>query len=145
MSRKQQYWEDIAEGDEIPSYSVKIGETTMAKQVSGSQDFNPVHHDRGFAHESGHADIFVNTGYMRGCFGRLMTDWIGEEGFLRKFTMQMRKMNRPGDTMTLKGKVMRKYVEDGRHLADCEIWAENDREGITTPCTAVVLLPSRDK
>lgn len=143
MAGKQLYWEDVNEGDDIPGYSLVLDETRIVKQVSGSQDFYAVHHDREFARSGGHPDIFVNTGFMRGCFGRLMTDWVGDEGFLRKFKMQMRRMNRPGDVMTLKGKVVRKYVEDGNRLVDCEVWAENTREGITTPCTATAILPSR--
>ncbi|MDO8671519.1 MAG: MaoC/PaaZ C-terminal domain-containing protein [Dehalococcoidia bacterium] len=143
MAKEQLYWEDVKEEDEIPSFSLKIDETRIVKQVSGSQDFYPVHHDREFARAGGHPDIFVNTGFMRACFGRLITSWIGDDGFLRKFTMQMRKMNRPGDTMTLKGKVVRKYSEDGNHLVECDVWAENDREGITTPSSAIVILPSR--
>ena len=60
---------------------------------------------------------------------------------LRKFRMEMRRMNRPGDVMELKGKVTRKYEEDGEHFVECEIWAENQREGITTPSYALVTLP----
>ena len=54
-------------------------------------------------------------------------------------------MNHPGDTMTMKGKVTRKYVENGDHCVECEVWIENQREGVATPGRAVVILPSREK
>jgi hypothetical protein len=58
--------------------------------------------------------------------------------------MQMRRMNRPGDVMTVKGRVKRKYVDgQGTHKVDCDVWAENEREGQTTVCEATVTLPSR--
>jgi hypothetical protein len=52
-------------------------------------------------------------------------------------------MNRPGDNMVCTGRVAKKYVENGEHMVECEVWAENQREGITTPCRAWVALPTR--
>ena len=143
MTRQQVYWDDVEVGTEIPGYSLELDPTRIVLQVSGSQDFYPVHHDLEFATGGGHPDIFVNTGFMQGCFNRLICDWIGDEGWLKKFRMEMRRMNRPGDTMTLKGKVARKYVEGDEHLVECELWAENEREGVTTPSFALVSLPTR--
>jgi acyl dehydratase len=144
MARQQVYWEDVEEGQEIPSFSLPIDATRIVKQVSGSQDFYQVHHDVEFARAGGHPDIFVNTGFMQGCFNRLIWDWIGPDGWLRKFRMEMRRMNRPGDVMTLKGKVTRKFVEGNEHYVELDVWAENEREGITTPSYALVTLPSRE-
>ena len=55
-------------------------------------------------------------------------------------------MNMSGDTMAVKGKVVgkRRRGEEGTNLVDIELWIENDREGVTTPATALVQLPSRD-
>ncbi len=141
MASEQVYWDDVDEGDEIPGYALEIDPNRIVKQVSGSQDFYEVHYDVPFAQNGGHPDVFVNTGFMQGCFNRLICSWIGDQGMLRKFRMEMRRMNRPGDVMTLKGKVTRKYQEGGEHFVECEIWAENQREGVTTPSYALVTLP----
>ncbi len=151
MERKQVYWEDVEVGQEIPGYTLKIDWTRLCKQVSGSQDFYPVHHDPEFARTAGHPAMFVNTGFMQGCFSRLMTDWVGDEGFVRKFRMEMRKMNylpndktgAPGDNITFKGKVTNKYVQDSEHYVEADIWCENGREGVTTPGRCTVILPPR--
>ena len=145
MTTQQVYWDDVEVGQEIPGYSLKIDPTRIALQVSGSQDFYPVHHDLEFAQAGGHPDIFVNTGFMQGCFNRLICGWIGDEGWLKKFRMEMRRMNIPGDTMTFQGKVSKKFVEDDQHLVECELWAENEREGVTTPSYALVSLPTRSE
>ena len=140
----QRYWEDIAPGDELPGYDLRLTETKIAEQVSGSQDFYAVHHDRAFARAGGHPDIFVNTGFTRAALCRLLTDFVGTEGWVRRLSYEMRRMNRPGDTMQLRGTVTRTYIaEDGAHLADIDLWVQNDREGVTTPATATVMLPSR--
>lgn len=139
----QRYWEDIKEGDEVPGYSMHLDWTRIFHTVSGSQDFYPVHHDREFAQSGGHPDIFVMTGFMQGSFSHLLTDYVGDDGWVKKFRMEMRRMNHPGDTMSLKGKVLKKYEDGGEKLLDLEVWAENQREGVTTPSFATVRLPSR--
>ena len=139
----QRYWDDINEGDEVPGYSLPIDWTRIVKQVSGSQDFYQVHHDPAFARDSGHPEIFINTGFYQSCFNHLLQDYAGDEGWLRKFKMDMRAPNYLGDTITLKGKVARKYrTEAGEHAVDLEVWVENER-GVTTPASATVFLPVR--
>ena len=144
MERKQLYWEDVEVGQEIPtSCSLKLDMTRLCLQVSGTQDYYPVHHDRDFAHAQGVPDAFVNTGFLTAALGRLLTDWIGPDGWIRKFRLEMRKMNLLGDTMTVRGKVTDKYVQNGDHYIEADVWCETDREGVTTPCKATIMLPSR--
>ena len=59
----------------------------------------------------------------------MLTAWLGDAGFLRKFRMEMRRMNRPGNTTVMQGCIVRKYIEDGQHMIDYGIWAENEGEG----------------
>jgi hypothetical protein len=75
----------------------------------------------------------------------LMTNWIGDDGFLRKLYAQLRRPNVVGDVTTLTGKVIRKYVENGEHLVECKLWAENQVGEMTMPATAVASLPSKEK
>lgn len=140
-TRTQRYFEDVNVGDELPGFDVVLDATRMVKQVSGSQDFYEVHHDPAFAQAGGHRDIFYNTGFTRANLGRLLTDFVGDDGWVRKMRFEMRRMNMNGDTMHIRGKVAGKRPETNE--VDIELWAENDREGITTPASATVTLPSR--
>ena len=143
MERKQIYWEDVEVGQEIPTgYSLKIDMTRMVLQVSGTQDYYAVHHDGDFARSQGVPDIFLNTGFLTAAAGRLLTDWIGTEGWLKKFRIEMRRMNMLGDIMRVRGKVTDKYIDKGEHYVEADVWCETDREGISTPCKATVILPS---
>ena len=143
--RAQRYWEDVNEGDDVPGFELPLTATQIVLQVSGSQDFYQVHHDPEFARAGGHPDIFVNTGFTTASFGRLLSSYVGDKGWVKKFHMEMRRMNHPGDVMKLTGKVIRKYIEGDEHLLDLEVWAENQRIGVTTPSTATVRLPSRQQ
>jgi acyl dehydratase len=140
----QRTWEDVTEGEELPGFQMKLTATKMVEQVSGSQDFYPVHHDTEFAREAGHAEIFYNTGFTQATLSRLLTDWVGTEGWVKKMSFQMRKMNIPNDTIHAKGVVTGKSEGDGgMGEVTLDIWLENDRVGITTPAEATVLLPHR--
>jgi acyl dehydratase len=75
----------------------------------------------------------------------LVTDWMGDEGWLWKLRCEHRKFNYVGDTTWVRGVVVDKQVVDGRHEVHLEVRCENQRGEITTPGTAVVLLPTRDQ
>lgn len=141
--KKILYWEDVSEGQEIPSYELAVTPTLIADQVSGSQDYNLMHHDGDFAKSQGAPDMYLNTGFIEAMLSRLITDWMGDDGWLEKMSIQMRRFNIFGDKLTVKGKVVAKEIQEGAHLIQCEIWVENDREGISVPGKATVRLPSK--
>jgi acyl dehydratase len=141
----QRTWEDVNEGDELDGFVLELTDTKMVAQVSGSQDFYPVHHDTAFAREAGHPEIFYNTGFTQAALTRLLTDWVGSDGSVRKMSFQMRKMNIPNDKVHAKGVITGKSEGDGgMGEITLDIWLENDRVGITTPAEATVLLPHRE-
>ena len=134
------YRDDVQPGDPIDGFSMNLDRTAMVLQVQDSQDWNVIHHDPDYARDSGHGGIFYNTGWTGGMLGRALSDWVC------KLSFQMRAMNCHGDTVTVKGVVADKPVDDaGRHLVNIDIWIENERVGKTTPASATVQLPGRKR
>jgi acyl dehydratase len=127
----------------LAGFSLPLTMTRMVLQVSGTQDFYPVHHDRDFAREGGHADIFLNTAFIRGALCRLLTDWMGEGGFLRRLGFQMRRPHLLGDTISVRGRVSRRRHEGPHEAVELDVWIENPRDGVATPGQATVHLPPR--
>jgi hypothetical protein len=76
--------------------------------------------------------------------GTLLTNWIGDDAFLKRLRVECRRFNVYGDTQWCKGRVVRKYIYHHTPLVDVEIWAENQRGEVTAPGFATVILPSRD-
>ena len=76
--------------------------------------------------------------------GTLLTNWMGDDAFLKRLRVECRRFNVYGDTQWCKGKVVRKYLSGDAPLVDLEIWAENQRGEVTAPGHATVMLPSRD-
>jgi len=88
--------------------------------------------------------------YDYGCqriswLGNLLTNWMGDEGFIRKLRAELRRFNVVGDTTWLEGKIIKKYVESTEHLIDIECYGQNQRGEITIPGTATIRLPVRDQ
>jgi len=75
--------------------------------------------------------------------GHLLTNWLGDDGFVWKMHGSLRRFNVIGDTTWCKGKVTKKYVVEGKCCVDIECWGENQRGEITMPGKATVILPSR--
>jgi len=72
-----------------------------------------------------------------------MTNWMGDDGFLRKASCKIRRHNPEGDILVIGGKVVGKSVEDGRHLVAIEQEARNQDGELSVIGRGVVELPSR--
>ncbi|MEZ5855782.1 MAG: acyl dehydratase [Hyphomicrobiaceae bacterium] len=73
-----------------------------------------------------------------------MTNWIGDDGFLRKASCKIRRHNPEGDALTIKGTVKRKFVaEDGAHCVEVAQEAHNQDGELSVLGTAVAALPVR--
>ncbi|CAG4914011.1 hypothetical protein R69919_04155 [Paraburkholderia gardini] len=72
-----------------------------------------------------------------------LTNWMGDDGFLRRATCKIRRHNPQGDMLFIKGKVKRKFVEDGRHLIEIEQEGRNQDDELSVLGGGVVELPSR--
>jgi acyl dehydratase len=128
-------------GEMLEGFSMPLTPTRIALQVSGSQDFYPVHHDREFARAGGHADMFINTGFIRALLCRLVTEWMGDAGFLKRLGFTMRRPHLAGDTISVKGRVAARRAEAAHDAVDLDVWIENPRDGVATPGSATVHLP----
>ncbi|KLN53577.1 MaoC family dehydratase N-terminal domain-containing protein [Variovorax paradoxus] len=72
-----------------------------------------------------------------------LTNWMGDDGFLRKASCKIRRHNPEGDMLFIKGHVKRKYVEGGKHLVEIEQEARNQDDELSVLGSGVVELPSR--
>ncbi len=72
-----------------------------------------------------------------------MTNWMGDDGFLRHSESQIRRHNPEGDTLFIDGEVTAKREEDGACLVDIKHRALNQDGELSIHGTGVVELPSR--
>ena len=154
MSKDQIYFEDIKEGYELPTLE-KIAHSRMLVQWAGaSGDYNPHHYEDAFARTQGTDGTIVHGLLKHAWLIQLVTNWMGDDGFMKKFSCQYRGMDYPrkmqtmdqpvdGETWQCVGKVVKKYTEGNDHCIDLEIGVINGSGQTTTPGTATVILPSK--
>lgn len=76
----------------------------------------------------------------------LITDWMGDEAWLKRCRAEYRGFFYLSDVIWLRGRVTRKYIdEDGEHSVDIESNTVNQRGEEIMPGKATVALPSREK
>ena len=143
-SRNQLYFEDVEVGSEIP---VTVRETTttqvLVEWAAAVRDFYAVHYDKNFAQSLGFPEVIVHGPYKCALLGRLMLQWIGEQGSLLELRCEHRRSNLAGETLICRGVVKEKYVREHRGYVRTEIWVENQDGVISAPGSALVCLPER--
>ena len=74
---------------------------------------------------------------------QIMTDYIGDAGFLKRLYAEVRRFNVVGDLTRIEGKVTRKYRDGDEHLIDCDLLAINQRGETSAFGNATAVLPRR--
>ncbi len=84
-----------------------------------------------FNDNKGHADMWTGglaTGYgsqVEGLITRMICDWMGDDGFVKSLTFDSHSHTIIGDVYRIKGKVTKKYIDNGEHVIDLELWSHN--------------------
>jgi len=72
-----------------------------------------------------------------------LTNWMGDDGYLKKLNVSYRRFNPYGDTQWIKATVTKKYLENDEHLVDLDVCCENQKGENTAPGKATIALPSK--
>ena len=137
---KQPHYRDIEEGSEITTLVKHPTTQSLVKWAGATGDYFEIHYDKDFARSMGLPGVIVHGGEILSFLSQMMTDWMGEQGTLKKLGCSYRGIFFPGEDVICKGKITKKYVKDGENYLDCEIWAENPRGERLAPGAAVVTL-----
>jgi hypothetical protein len=120
----------------MPPYtSLPITRTHLVRYAGASGDFNPLHHDESFAKAIGLETVISHGMFIMGIAGEAITAWIDNK-YLRKFSVHFMGMTQPADlddfentksraTITVTGKVVEKFEENGEKRVRCDIIAQD--------------------
>ena len=138
-------FEDVDVGQDIPT--LRKGPMTPAhimRWSAASENWHRIHYDRDYAvNHDKLPDVMVNGSWKQHVLIQLLTDWVGEEGWLWKIGFQFRGMNVPGETLTAWGRITDKKLVGDYGVVTLEIGLVNEKQAEGTPGTATVVLPRR--
>jgi acyl dehydratase len=73
----------------------------------------------------------------------MLTNWIGDHGFLHQLKVNVLQPNMVGDTIWWRGEVLGKREVGAAKFLDLKVEARNQSDLLSASGTAVVALPSR--
>ena len=133
---KQVTLDEVVVGAEIPGISMPVTLQRLVMEAGSNRDLSLIHHDRRAAQSIGAADACMNTFFIIGLFERMLREWMGTRGRLKKIgSLQMKSFNVAGDVVYCRGKVTGKQ-DDG--TVSLDLWMENE-ERVTVTAVAVVI------
>ena len=124
MSEPKLRFDDVAVGDEAPSFTHKLTRTDFVRYAGASGDLNPMHHDEIVAHASGLPSVFGHGMLSMGLLGRAITDYVGV-GNLRRFNVRFTKQTWPDEKLTSTVVITGKDEVDGEKLVTLEVALAN--------------------
>ncbi|MFI0408018.1 MaoC/PaaZ C-terminal domain-containing protein [Actinomadura sp. 3N508] len=86
---------------------VRVGpltRTDFVRYAGAGGDFNPIHHDDGFAASAGYPSVFGHGLLTAGILSGFACDWLGRRN-LRTYGVRYVAQVWPGDTLILSGEI----------------------------------------
>ncbi len=139
------YFEDVSVGQDIPNLlKGPMSTAHLVRWCAAMENWHLIHFDWKYA--TGHdmlPDVMVNGTWKQNVMIQLLTDWVGESGWLWKINFQFRGMNVPGDLLTAWGRVGAVESRGDYGVVRLDIGLRNQKGEEGTPGSATVVLPRR--
>jgi acyl dehydratase len=140
----QIYFEDVREGDELPSIQKHYTQQKIALFASVHGDWCPGHYDYKFAREKFNQPAPFAYGFqITAHCSQILTDWMGPHGALKVFKSRTLTPVYPEDTLAIEASVTRKYIEDDTGFVECEVQAVKQDGKTAAKASGKLLLPFR--
>ncbi len=86
---------DVVVGAEIPAISMPITLQRLVQEAGSNRDLSLIHHNKEVAQSTGAADAYMNTFFIIGLFERMLREWMGAGGRLKKKGMSKSSRRAP--------------------------------------------------
>lgn len=141
---EQLCFDGITTGEPLPTR--QFGPLTIISTVrwAGFQENTArLHYDRDYVREHSGLKTFIASGaYRQALLIRMLTDWIGPLGQLRKLSLRHLHPTFEGDMIRYSGKVVEKSASPNASWLACDLEGKNqdDRQILTGRCTLILPL-----
>jgi acyl dehydratase len=139
---KDIYFEDVNIGDSIPTLVKEpVTKLQFVKYAGASGDFNPLHTDDDIGKMAGIGGVIAHGMLIMGFVGQAVTNWIPKKN-LKKLNVRFAGMTKPGDTISVTGKVVDKNAEN--NIITCEVFAKDQNEQVKIQGSFEAKLPKKN-
>lgn len=136
------YFEDVREGQELAPFVRTTDLMNWNRFAAVNDEFVGVHMDDEVARKRGDKGVLGMGNLRLSYFHSLLRAWIGDDGEIRRVSIEHRGINYKNDTLTSRGRVTAKRVAGRDHLVDLQLWVENQEGAVLDTGEATVALPA---
>lgn len=121
MTEKELNLLDLEVGDTLPPL-VKdaVSRIQLVRYAGASGDFNPLHTVNAIGEKAGFGGVIAHGMLIMGFTAQAIANWVPNR-CLRRFGVRFVGPTRPGDIITVTGRVTAKKIADGENIVTCEV------------------------
>lgn len=116
----------LREGIELPGLQREIKQAKINLYAEASRDFNPIHIDEAFARKTPLGGTIAHGMLILAYISQMMTAAFGKNWLTGgRLNVRFKAPARPGDVITVSGRITRVEPDEGYTLCRCEVLCEN--------------------
>ncbi len=128
MTENQSQPFELREGMELPGLKKSITQQNINLYAEASQDFNPVHIDEDFARKTPLGGTVAHGMLILAYVSQMMTTAFGQRWLVAgQLNVRFKAPARPGDTITVSGKISRLKKDNGQTIINCDVLCSNEK------------------
>jgi acyl dehydratase len=131
---------DAAVGDTLPEFTRTTDLANWNRYAAVNDEFVPIHMDDKAGRAAGYPTAFGMGNLQWAYLHNLIRTWIGDTGRIVSLSCQFRAPNTRGMTVTARGTVVGRRIEQGSSYLDLEVWTESEDGTVLAPGRATVAL-----
>ena len=120
---------ELNEGVSLPEMKKSITQENINLYAEASRDFNPIHIDEDFAKKTPLGGTIAHGMLILAYVSQMMTAAFGQSWLVGgKLNVRFRNPARPGDTITVSGKIYKVEKSKGQTLVSCDVLCRNQND-----------------
>jgi 3-hydroxybutyryl-CoA dehydratase len=123
----------------LPEIRKTLSQEDVNLYAKASLDFNPIHIDEEFAKKTIHGGTIAHGMLILAYVSQLMSDSFGLNWLTGgRLNVRFKAPARPGDTITVQGKIRKIAEESGQKIVNCEVQCSNQKGEVVITGEAIV-------
>ncbi len=135
-------FEDVREGESLPTQTVPVTRATLIHYAGASGDRNVIHWDEATARSVGLPDVIAHGMWTMGAAVRVVSDWVGDAGRIvdygTRFTKPVPVPHDGGSSIEVSGTVSDLDAEQRRVTVELTVTSEGAK--VLGRCRAIAQL-----
>jgi len=125
---------ELREGMNLPEIKKVITQQNINLYAEASQDFNPIHIDEDFAKKTPLGGTIAHGMLILAYVSQMMNTAFGRSWLTGgKLNVRFKAPARPGDTITVSGKICKLDKSEGQTFVNCDVLCSNQKgESVVT-------------